>query len=372
MTTSDAIASGTGASGPKRPFRLSFLAFIEHSGISGNRSTALDEGLALFEYAAELGYDTGWVRHRHLERYLSSPLTFLTAASRNTGDMHLGTSVTPLGFEHPIRLAEDAATVDLLTGGRLEVGLSSGYSGFTGVFGDIFGRNEGDLREIVDERLDRFTAAVRAEATTVIREQSPLGEIGDVVGVEPVSPTLHERIAYGAGSTASAVRTGERGLRLQLSTLNTTTSELTFEEAQRETIRAYREAHAASPFAARTRSDAAVSRQVLPVTDASDYDDYAWLIERDRRRQAEQGTPEAALPFQFGKVVADSPEVVAELLRADVALQEADELIIALPFDHPDRVLRKILRLVAEEVAPALGWRPGVGADAVAGAGAAH
>lgn len=345
---------------PKSPFRLGFLAFIEHSGVDGGRSKGLDEGLALFELAAELGYDTGWVRHRHLERYISSPLTFLTAASRNTGDMHLGTSVTPLGFEHPIRLAEDAATVDLLTGGRLEVGLSSGYSGFSGVFGDVFGHNDGDLRTIVDERLDRFVAAVKGEVTAVVNEQNPLGPIGTEVGVQPVSPTLHERIGYGAGSTASAVRTGDRGLRLQLSTLNTEASELSFEWAQRETILRYREAHAAS--GATTAPYAAVTRQVLPATEASDYDDYAWLIERDRKRQAEMGTPDAAVPFQFGKVPSGTPESVAEFLRRDVALGEAQELVIALPFDHPDHVLRKILTLVAEEVAPALGWKPGVAA----------
>ena len=48
------------------PFRLGFLAFVEHGGVSGATSQGLQDGIDLFRHADELGFDTGWVRHRHL------------------------------------------------------------------------------------------------------------------------------------------------------------------------------------------------------------------------------------------------------------------------------------------------------------------
>lgn len=339
---------------PQRPFRLGFLAFVEHSGVDGSTSTGLREGLELFRLAEDLGYDAGYVRHRHLERYLSAPLPFLTAAAARTERIRVGTSVTPLGFEHPVRLAEEAATVDLLTEGRLELGLSAGYTGFDGVFGDVFGHETGDLRSIVDARLDRFLAAIRGEVTGTIDRDMPLGPVGAEVGPLPISPGLASRVAYGAGSLRSAVRTGERGIGLQLSTLNTASGEATFEEAQRDLIRGYRAAHADSGAA--QPSFASVARQILPVTRHGDLEDYDFLIQRDRTRQDAQARGE--LSMQFGKVATGSPDHVAESLAEDVALAEADELVIALPFDHPTDVVRKILVSAALDVAPALGWRP--------------
>ncbi|MEE1621685.1 LLM class flavin-dependent oxidoreductase [Zafaria sp. J156] len=341
------------------PFRLGFLAFVEHSGIEGGRSRGLEEGLELFELAEELGYDVGYVRHRHLEHYLSAPVPFLAAAGQRTRRLRLGTSVTPIRFEDPVRLAEEAATLDLLTGGRLELGLSSGYSDNEGTFSQAYAPIEGGLREAVDARVERFIAAVEGRTLAVADEKIPFAEAGTELPVQPVSPGLRRRIAYGAGSLASARRTGRQGLGLQLSTLNTEATGLSFEEAQLASIEAYRAEHAR---VAGWASHASVSRQIVPYANAAEQAEVQWLLDRDAARQG--GNPD--LPFQFGRVASGTGERIAEALAGDVGLRAADELVIALPFDHPSDVVRRILTVAAQEVAPALGWAPGL----TAGSGA--
>ena len=77
-------------------------------------------------WASGSGFDSAWVRHRHLQYGISSPVAVLAAASQRTRRIELGTAVIPLGWENPLRLAEDLATVDLLSGGRLNPGVSVG------------------------------------------------------------------------------------------------------------------------------------------------------------------------------------------------------------------------------------------------------
>lgn len=86
----------------------------------------LEETLRLIVHGERLGYDSAWVRQRHLERGISSAATFLAAATQRTTRIGLGTAVIQLGYENPFRLAEDLATVDVLSGGRLAVGVSVG------------------------------------------------------------------------------------------------------------------------------------------------------------------------------------------------------------------------------------------------------
>lgn len=96
----------------------------------------LEETLQLFEAGEALGYDSAWVRQRHLERGVSSAATFLAAASQRTKRIGLGTAVIQLGYENPFRLAEDLATVDVLSHGRLNVGVSVGAPPFAHLISD--------------------------------------------------------------------------------------------------------------------------------------------------------------------------------------------------------------------------------------------
>lgn len=86
----------------------------------------LEDTLRLFELGEQLGFSNVWVRQRHLEPGVSSASTFLAAASQRTKKIEIGSAVIQLGYESPPRLAEDLATVDVLSQGRLNVGLSTG------------------------------------------------------------------------------------------------------------------------------------------------------------------------------------------------------------------------------------------------------
>src|SRR4051795_9671597 len=82
--------------------------------------------LQVIELGEHLGFDSAWVRHRHMQYGISSPIAVMAAASQRTRRIELGTAVTPLGWENPLRLAEGLATVDILSGGRISPGISVG------------------------------------------------------------------------------------------------------------------------------------------------------------------------------------------------------------------------------------------------------
>src|SRR5580658_8628369 len=102
--------------------RLGFLTiglFDERDPARGHRAT-----LEMIELGEQLGFDHAWLRHRHLQYGISSPVAVMAAASQRTRRIELGTAVTPLGWENPLRLAEDLATLDVLSGGRINPGVS--------------------------------------------------------------------------------------------------------------------------------------------------------------------------------------------------------------------------------------------------------
>jgi len=79
--------------------------------------------------ADELGFDSAWLAEHHFSRYglLGNPLLLGAAVAETTRQIRIGTAVVVLPFHHPLRLAEDAATLDVLCGGRLDLGVGRGY-----------------------------------------------------------------------------------------------------------------------------------------------------------------------------------------------------------------------------------------------------
>jgi hypothetical protein len=98
------------------------LGFLTHLHVGDDAADSYRIALELFETADALGYDSGWVAQHHFLNgggRLPSSLTFLAAAAQRTRRIQLGTAIVILPLEDPIRLAEDAAVVDTLSGGRL-------------------------------------------------------------------------------------------------------------------------------------------------------------------------------------------------------------------------------------------------------------
>ena len=123
-------------SAPRRPFKLGFLTHVH----GDDPPPRLYQGIVeLFVAAEELGFDSGWVAQHHFQpRFgrLPSPFVLLGAAAARTRTIRLGTGVVVLGLEDPIRLAEDAAVLDALSGGRLDLGVGTGGAN-TMAFGDV-------------------------------------------------------------------------------------------------------------------------------------------------------------------------------------------------------------------------------------------
>ena len=116
---------------------MRFGIFYEHQQPrpweEGSTERLLQNALAQVELADRLGFDYVWeVEHHFLEEYShsSAPEVFLAAASQRTKRIRLGHGIVqlPPGFNHPARVAERAATLDLISGGRLELGTGEASS----------------------------------------------------------------------------------------------------------------------------------------------------------------------------------------------------------------------------------------------------
>jgi luciferase family oxidoreductase group 1 len=119
----------------------------------------LQDALAQIELADRLGFDYAWcVEHHFLEEYshCSAPEVFLGAASQRTKRIRLGHGVVQLPTNHPIRVAERVATLDLLTGGRVELGLGEAQGP---VELHPFGQRVRDKREVWEEAVQAIIPA---------------------------------------------------------------------------------------------------------------------------------------------------------------------------------------------------------------------
>jgi len=87
------------------------------------------EALEEVERAEELGFDSVWMEEHHsvADHYWPSPLPVLAGFATRTSRLTLGTDILVAPFYHPVRLAEDAALLDVMSGGRLVLGMAIGY-----------------------------------------------------------------------------------------------------------------------------------------------------------------------------------------------------------------------------------------------------
>ena len=351
---------------PATRLELGFLSFVPNPYGPGGEARALGDAIRLFQHAEELGFDVGWVRVRHFEQFLSSPMTLLSAVAQRTSRIRFGTGVIPLRYEDPIRLAEDAATVDLLGGGRLELGVSSGIGGFASILDPVFGESERSFSDEAQHRLERLRSAL-AGVPVAHSGKGFMSIPADAdLAVTPAAPGLVDRIWYGPGSLASAVRTGEQGLDVHVSTLNAEETGQSFAAAQASQLRAYKEAFAGSPAGQTRRPRIAAGRVILPVMSAADDEAYSAYIEGHNARMLPDGRPhDRAMKMRFDRIHTGEPARIVDGLLADEALAEATELTVTLPAPGGIDAHLRTLDAVAEHVAPALGWTPARGSISV-------
>jgi alkanesulfonate monooxygenase SsuD/methylene tetrahydromethanopterin reductase-like flavin-dependent oxidoreductase (luciferase family) len=309
-----------------------------------------EDVLRVIERAEELGLDSAWLRHRHLQPGISSPVAIMAAASQRTSRIELGTAVTPMGAENPFRLAEDLATVDVLLGGRLNPGFSSGTPMNFDLYRDAIYPDTADHEELGPARLLRLRDLVRGDVVSASPGRRGIEEFSDVV--QPHSPGLVDRLWCGVGSTRSAVWAGENGFHLLASSVTKAERGTDFAENQRAQIDAYRDAHPAG-------ASARVSQGLVVVpTDSATPEQRARYAAYAEARAGRVGVPQGPGQLLFAADLVGTSAEIADALHADPAYQAVDEVAFALPFAFEPGDYAQMLTDIGERLGPELGWSP--------------
>jgi alkanesulfonate monooxygenase SsuD/methylene tetrahydromethanopterin reductase-like flavin-dependent oxidoreductase (luciferase family) len=328
--------------------KLGFLTiglFDEADPRRGHEST-----LEIIELGERLGFDSAWVRHRHLQYGISSPVAVLAAATQRTSRIELGTAVIPLGWENPLRLAEDLATVDILSGGRLNPGVSVGPPRHYDQVGPALYPDTADAEDFSYDRVRRLLDFVRGKPATDFSGVEGIEVFSD--RVQPHSPGLGSRLWYGGASLRSARWAGEHGMNFLVSSVVKAEESEDFAEIQLSHIRAFRALH---PDGARAR----VSQGLVVIpTDSATPRQRAKYEEYARTRLPRTAAPQGPARMLFSPDFVGHSADLAARLYAHAAFREVDEVAFALPFtfDHEDYV--QILTDLATSLGPALGWHP--------------
>ena len=130
---------------------------LEGQRVGSTHHGAIADELALIRAADRLGFDTCWMREHHFTDYgfLPNTMTMAAHAAALTERIRLGTAVITLPLHHPIRVAEEIALVDVLSGGRVDVGIGRGYQS---VEFDAFAVPLGEARARTDEAIEVLRA----------------------------------------------------------------------------------------------------------------------------------------------------------------------------------------------------------------------
>jgi len=300
-------------------------------------------------HAERCGFDSAWVAQHHFheaEGGLPAPLVFLAHVAARTTRIRLGTGIITLPLELPIRVAEDTAVLDMLSGGRLEVGIGPG--GNMAAF-RAFGLDSDARGPITAEHLALLRAAWAGQAL-------PGGD-----RLYPAHPGLDTRVWQASFGVDGARRAGLAGDGLLLSRTQPRPDGrwgMTLAEIQDPMLDAY---FAALP--AGTEARVLASRSVFVADDRADALRLAEAgLSRMRPRLAAAGHPAAqgdvhALIAAYDVHVGTAEEVAASL-RADPVMQRATDLAVQVhSVDPPHPLVLRSIELVAAKVAPALGWR---------------
>lgn len=309
-------------------------------------------------HAEAHGFDSAWIAQHHFhadEGGLPSPAVFLAHVAANTSRIRLGTGVITLPMENPLRVAEDTAVADLVSGGRLEVGFGTG--GTRESF-EAFGISPDKRGEVYAQYLE------------IVRKAWGGEELGGGNRLYPNAPHLLDRVWLATFSVNGAKLAGEKGDGLMLSRTQPRPADnpgARLEELQNPMIDAYL---AALPSGRKPRILG--SRSLFVADDR-----------KEALRLAEIGLTRVADRFAAaghrieGRNLDDlikaldshvgTPDDVIASLKADRALARTTDLVFQVhSIDPPHEYILRSIELIAAEVAPALGWSPETAATRIA------
>ncbi|MDV6271560.1 LLM class flavin-dependent oxidoreductase [Rhodococcus globerulus] len=331
---------------------IGLLSFGHHQNIPGSRARtageALTQAIDIAVGAEELGFGGAWIRVHHYQQQFAAPWALLSAMGARTTRIELGTAVVDMRYENPLIMAELAGAADLISGGRLQLGLSRGSQEPALRGYEAFGfrpSDGGSASDMAQQHTARFRQAIAGVPMATSDPEQTRSSVP--LPIEPRSETLPQRIWWGSATRQSAHWAGTQGMNLLSSTLLSEDSGVPFAQLQAEQIRTFREAWKQAGHAGEPR--VAVTRSVLPVVSM-----------RDRDLFGANGSQEhigvlGGVVSRFGKSYVGSPDVIAVELAEDEAVRAADTLLVTIPnLLGPAENLR-LLGNIATHVAPALG-----------------
>jgi alkanesulfonate monooxygenase SsuD/methylene tetrahydromethanopterin reductase-like flavin-dependent oxidoreductase (luciferase family) len=334
---------------------LSFGHWANHpSYATKNASDTLLQSIELAVAAEEIGVDGAYFRVHHFARQLASPFPLLSAIGAKTSTLEIGTGVIDMRYENPHYMVEDASAADLISGGRLQLGISRGspeqvingwrHFGYEPSQGDTdadMGRAKGA----------QFYELLKGEGFAKPNPNPMFPNPPGLLRLEPFSEGLRDRIWWGSGSDATAVWAAKMGMNLQSSTLKFDESGKPFHIQQAEQIRLYKKAWKEAGHSREPR--VSVSRSIFALVS----DDDRYLFGREADRKDKIGIIENERKAIFGRAYAAEPDQLIRELAEDEAIQEADTILLTIPNTLGVEYNVHILSAILEYVAPGLGWR---------------
>jgi putative FMN-dependent luciferase-like monooxygenase len=329
------------------PKRLGFFTrLLDQTGPAERYRLAIEQ----IVHAERCGFDTAWIAQHHFhedEGGLPAPFVFLAQVAAQTSRIRLGTAIVTLPLELPIRVAEDAAVLDLMCGGRLEVGVGAGgnLSSYA-----AFGQDSAERRTVLTEHLQVLRDAWTGRALP-----------GGSDRLYPANPGLAERVWQATFSVEGARRAGAAGDGLMLSRTQPrppNAPDMSLAEMQNPMIDAYLEA-----LPAGREPRILASRTVFVADDAAEARRLAETgLSRHRTRLIRLGraTGEASLDAMITSMDAHlgTAEAVIASLQTDTPIVRSTEVAVQVhSIDPPHPFILRSIELVAEVVAPAVGWR---------------
>ncbi len=337
--------------------RIGFLSFGHWTPSPQSQtrsgSDALLQSIDLAVAAEELGVDGAYFRVHHFANQLSSPFPLLAAIGARTSRIEIGTGVIDMRYENPLYMAEDAGSADLISGGRLQLGISRGspeqviegyrYFGYVPAEGT-------DHADMAREHTRVLLEVLKGDGFAEPNPRPMFANPPGLLRVEPHSDGLRERIWWGAGTRKTAEWAAEQGMNLMSSTLLTEDTGVPFHQLQAEQIERFRKAWAGSGHVREPR--VSVSRSIFPIVN-----------DLDRAYFGREGNSQDQVGFidggtaRFGKTYAGEPEQLIEQLAKDEAIAAADTLLLTIPNQLGVDYCAHVLGSVLSDVAPELGWR---------------
>jgi alkanesulfonate monooxygenase SsuD/methylene tetrahydromethanopterin reductase-like flavin-dependent oxidoreductase (luciferase family) len=335
--------------------KIGFLSFghwtaSAHSATRSARDVLL-QSIDLAVAAEELA-DGAYFRVHHFARQLASPFPLLTAIGVRTKRIEIGTGVIDMRYENPFYMIEDAGAADLISGGRLQLGISRGspeqviegwrhfgYAPPEGVSDADMGRRHAEV----------FLELLKGEGFAKPSPRPMFPNPPGLLRLEPHSEGLRERIWWGSASDATAIWAAKQGMNLQSSTLKADESGEPFHVQQARQIRAYRQAWGAAGHKREPR--VSVSRSI-----------FALMNDRDHAYFGRDGSSDEVgvidnMRAVFGRSYAAEPDKLIEELKMDEAIAEADTLLLTVPNQLGVEYNSHVIEAILTHVAPALGWR---------------